>query len=32
MTDQITIRDWEVNVDVDMVLRGQGADPEVVCS
>ncbi len=30
MTDQIILRDWELNIDADMVLRGQGADPEVI--
>ncbi|HZY42203.1 MAG TPA: hypothetical protein VFF59_09410 [Anaerolineae bacterium] len=24
------IRDWSLNIDVDMVLRGQGADPAVI--
>ncbi len=30
MTDQIILRDWQLNIDVDMVLRGQGADPAVI--
>ncbi len=30
MVDQIVVRDWQLNIDVDMVLRGQGADPEVI--
>ncbi len=30
MTDQIVVRDWQLNIDVDMVLRGQGADPAVI--
>ena len=30
MTDQIVLRDWQLNIDADMVLRGQGADPEVI--
>lgn len=30
MTDQVTLTDWELEIDVDMVLRGQGADPAVV--
>ena len=30
MTDQIVIRDWQLNIDADMVLRGQGADPAVL--
>ena len=30
MTDQIVIRDWQLNIDADMVLRGQGADPAVI--
>ena len=24
------LRDWELNLDVDLVLRGQGADPAVI--
>ncbi len=30
MTDQIILHDFQLNIDVDMVLRGQGADPEVI--
>ena len=30
MTDQIVIRDWQLNIDADRVLRGQGADPAVI--
>ncbi len=30
MTDQIVIRDWQLNIDADMVLRGQGADPAAI--
>jgi len=30
MTDQIVIRDWQLNIDADMVLRGQGADPAII--
>ena len=30
MTDQIVIRDWQLNIDAGMVLRGQGADPAVI--
>ncbi len=30
MIDQIVIRDWQLNIDADMVLRGQGADPDVI--
>ncbi len=30
MTDQIVIRDWQLNIDADMVLRGQGADPAMI--
>jgi hypothetical protein len=30
MPDQIVIRDWQLNIDADMVLRGQGADPAVI--
>ncbi len=30
MVDQEVIRDWELKIDVDMVLRGQGADPALV--
>ena len=28
--DQQVARDWQLNIDVDMVLRGQGADPAVL--
>lgn len=30
MMDQVTLTGWELEIDVDMVLRGQGADPAVV--
>ena len=30
MSDQIVLRDWQLNIDADMVLRGQGADPAVI--
>jgi hypothetical protein len=30
MTDQIVIRDWQLHIDADLVLRGQGADPVVL--
>lgn len=30
MTAQIVIRDWQLNIDAEMVLRGQGADPAVI--
>lgn len=30
MTDQIVLRDWPLNIDADLVLRGQGADPAVI--
>ncbi len=30
MTDQIVMRDWQLNIDADMVLRGQGADPVLI--
>lgn len=30
MADQIVIRDFQLNIDADMVLRGQGADPVVI--
>jgi cobalamin-dependent methionine synthase I len=30
MTDQIVIRDLQPNIDADMVLRGQGAEPVVI--
>ncbi len=26
IADQIVVRDWQLNIDADMVLRGQGAD------
>ena len=32
MTDQIVLRDWQLTIDADMVLRGQGADPAVIRS
>lgn len=28
--DQHVVRDWQLDIDVDMVLRGQGADPVVL--
>lgn len=30
MADQLVIRDWQLNIDADMALRGQGADPAVI--
>jgi hypothetical protein len=30
LEDQTIARDWRLNVDVDLILRGQGADPAVV--
>ena len=30
MADQIVIHDWQLNIDADLVLRGQGADPAVI--
>ena len=30
MADQVTLTGWELEIDADMVLRGQGADPAVV--
>jgi hypothetical protein len=27
---QYVVRDWQLDIDVDMVLRGQGADPDVL--
>jgi hypothetical protein len=30
MNDQVVARDWQLNIDIDMVLRGQGADPAVI--
>ena len=30
MTDQMVLRDIQLNIDADMVLRGQGADPAVI--
>ena len=30
MNDQVVARDWQLNIDADMVLRGQGADPAVL--
>jgi hypothetical protein len=30
MTDQIVIRDFQLDIDADMVLRGQGADPAII--
>jgi hypothetical protein len=30
MNDQVVARDWQLNIDADMVLRGQGAAPAVI--
>ncbi len=30
MSEQTIVRDWQLNIDVDMVLRGQGADAAIV--
>lgn len=30
MNEQIVSRDWSLEIDADMVLRGQGADPAIV--
>jgi len=30
LNDQVVMRDWQLNIDADMVLRGQGADPAVI--
>ncbi|HZY44674.1 MAG TPA: hypothetical protein VFF70_07995, partial [Anaerolineae bacterium] len=30
ITESIVLRDWPLNIDVDMVLRGQGADARVI--
>jgi hypothetical protein len=30
MTDQIVMRDIQLNIDADLVLRGQGADPAII--
>jgi hypothetical protein len=30
MNDQVVARDWQLHLDADMVLRGQGADPAVI--
>lgn len=30
MTNQIVKRNWRLNIDEDMVLRGQGADPAII--
>lgn len=30
MSDQVTLTDWQLEIDADMVLRGQGADPVAV--
>lgn len=30
MTDQVVIRNWQLNIDADMVLRGQGVDPAMI--
>jgi hypothetical protein len=30
MNDQVVARDWQLNIDADLVLRGQGADPVVI--
>jgi hypothetical protein len=30
MSDQVSLTSWHLEIDVDMILRGQGADPAVV--
>jgi cobalamin-dependent methionine synthase I len=30
MTDQTILRDWHLNINADMVLRGQGAEPAAI--
>jgi len=30
MNDQVVARDWQLNIDADLVLRGQGADPAII--
>ena len=30
MNDQSVARDWHLNIDADLVLRGQGADPAII--
>jgi hypothetical protein len=30
MTESLVLRDWPLNIDIDMVLRGQGADASVL--
>ncbi len=30
MNDQFVARDWQLNIDADLVLRGQGADPAII--
>jgi hypothetical protein len=30
ITESLVLRDWPLNIDVDMVLRGQGADASVI--
>jgi hypothetical protein len=30
MSDEITLTGWQLDIDADMILRGQGADPAVV--
>lgn len=30
MSDEVTLTGWQLDIDTDMILRGQGADPEVV--
>jgi hypothetical protein len=30
MSEEITITGWQLDIDADMILRGQGADPAVV--
>jgi hypothetical protein len=30
INDQYVVRDWQLNIDADLVLRGQGADPAII--
>jgi hypothetical protein len=30
MSDEVTLTGWQLDIDADMILRGQGADPAVV--
>ena len=30
MSDQVSLSGWQLDIDVDMILRGQGADPAVL--